>query len=112
MPRLVAEITLTLIDDELVIATRAIEQTRNTFEMVVADGHMESMPPMPELLEDQLTLPLDVDVLEEFDYQLTIGIRDNVTEETIGIDPCVGDHLASRIIRSLPPDITLSSITE
>jgi hypothetical protein len=70
---------------------------------------MGRIPPAPVLEARTLRVPFNVDSLEEFDYQLTIGMRDNEEKVPPGMDPVVGDRLAHRLRAALPANIRLSA---
>ncbi len=75
------------------VALWAREAARRTFEDSVAGGHLKSMPALPMILNDRLRISTDPVVWEEFDYQLTVGLRELEFPEDAGVEPVAGEDL-------------------
>lgn len=104
----ITAVSFSLSEEEAAAAQWAIGEWVATFAQVVAKGHMRRSPPAPALDGMTLRLPLNIDALEELDYQLTIGMRDHEERMPVGLDPAVGKRLATRIRTELPAGMRLS----
>lgn len=94
---------------ELAIAQWAAKHTRSTFEEVVRRGHLKRMPPMPSFEGPVLVLPAVIDTLEEMDYQLTVGLRDNPDSESVGFDLAMAAGVSRKMWAALPRGMRLSA---